>query len=420
MCPTAPHGGEVSPPRVVRIEQVQPDRHDGMRRMARLPTFIRRMEGKRGAVYEARLSHGPRSGRIQLRRRFTTVAAAKAWYAETMAELAAGTFVAPSELTVREACTAWLDAKCTRVKPTTAAAYRGNLAPVIETFGDRGVQELTKRDVETLITELRNGTGRHGVWKRTSINPMLARWKAVWADLHAQGVVRRDVVALVEPLRKPAGEAPMQTDDCLTEAEVAQLLDAHTGSRREAFLHLALLGLRRAELAGLRWSAIDLGAEIPTLTVRETRIPAIGSIITQNSAKTISSVRTLPIPEHLVPILRRAKREQLELRARLGAKWEGGDDPYLFCGDLGAPLSPRTLNSWWERGLSAAGLPHRRLHASRHTAASLLHARGAQIAVVAAWLGHADGGVLALRTYTHIAGPLLTEAAALLEPRRAE
>lgn len=388
--------------------------------MARLPSYIARIEGKHGPIYEARINHGPAAARVQLRKRFVTIAAAKAWHTETMAELASGTHVAPSDLTVDQAVHAWLDAKCARVKPTTAAAYRGNLAPVIDRYGSVPVQKLTKADVERLITELRTGAGERGVWKRTSINPMLARWKRVWADLHAQGIIRRDVLALVEPLRKPAGEAPMQTDDSLSEAEVAQLLDAHAAGadprarRREPFVHLALLGLRRGEIAGLRWSAIDLDCGTPTLTVRATRIPAIGWIIEQDSAKSASSVRTLPIPAHLVPILRRARAEQQDTRSRLGALWEGGDDPHVFVADLGAALSPRTLNSWWARSLITAGLPLRRLHASRHTAASLLHARGAPIAVVAAWLGHGDGGVLALKTYTHVRGPLLTDAAALL------
>lgn len=392
--------------------------------MARLPSYITRIEGKRGVTYEVRINHGPRGARVQLRKRFSRIADAKAWHTEMLSELASGTHVPATDLTVEQACNAWLDAKCSRVKPTTAAAYRAALAPVIETYGDVPVQKVSKKNVEDLITELRTGSTDRGVWKRTSINPMIARWKSVWADLHAQGVLRRDVVALVEPLRKPAGEPPMQTGDSLTEAEVRQLIDAHAegadeyARRREPFLYLALLGLRRAELAGLRWSSIDLDADTPKLTVRETRVSTSVGVITQDSAKTASSVRTLPIPQHLVPILRRARLEMLQTRMRLGDRWAGDDDGYLFYGDLGAPLSPRTLNAWWTRSLRDAGLPHRRLHASRHTAASLLHLRGAPIAVVAAWLGHGDGGVLALRTYTHVQGTLLTDAAALLEPPR--
>lgn len=404
----------------MHLEQVELSTCDGITGMARLPTYITRIDGKRGPVYEARLSHGPRTARVQLKKRFRTVADAKAWHAEMVNELASGTHIAPSDLTVEPACRQWLDAKCSRVKPTTAAAYCAALAPVTERYGGVPVQTLTKRDAEALITELRSGTGTRGVWKRTSLNPMLARLKNVWRDLHAQGVIRGDVVALVEPLRKPPGEAPMQTDDALSEAEVAQLLDAHADAvdeysrRRVTFLHLAPLGLRRAELSGLRWSAVDLDAETPAVTVRETRVSTAQGVITQDSAKTVSSIRTLPLPEHMVPILKRARAEQKNLRKRLGEKWEGDGDGYLFCRELGKPLSPRTLNAWWTKSLEAAGLPHRRLHASRHTAASLLHMRGAPIAVVAASLGHGDGGTLALRTYTHVQGPLLVGAAALL------
>lgn len=168
----------------------------------------------------------------------------------------------------------------------------------------------------------------------------------------------------------------------------------------------------------MRWSAIDLDAETPTISVRATRVSTAAGIVTQDDAKTISSRRTLPIPQHLLPILRRVRHEQVHGRVRLGERWEGGEDWRLLCHDLGASLSPRTLNAWWTRSLSDAGLPHRRLHASRHTAASLLALRGAPVPMIAAWLGHADGGVLAMRTYVHTPGAALGETAVLLSKGR--
>ncbi|MFT9663712.1 site-specific integrase [Mycobacteroides abscessus subsp. abscessus] len=392
--------------------------------MARLPSYITRVDTARGVRYEARINATlPDGKRLQNRKRFATLDAAKEWHSTTMSELAAGTHVVSSDVTVRQAIEQWLTAKAARVKPTTADAYTAALQPVVDRYGDVRVQAVTKHDAEVLVTELRTGTPERGPWKRTSINPMLARWRSVWADLHAQGILARNVVSLVEPLRKPSGEPAMKTDDSLSEAEVEQLLAAHGDGadayarRREPFVHLALLGLRRAELAGLHWSAIDLDAESPTLTVRATRVATAAGVVEQSDAKTISSRRTLPIPPHVVPILRHARLEQLHTKLRLGERWEGGDDGFVFCHDLGKPLSPRTLNAWWTRSLADAGLSHRRLHASRHTAASLLHLRGTPIAVTAAWLGHADGGVLALRTYTHVQGPSLEDAASRLSKK---
>jgi len=391
--------------------------------VARLPSFITRVEGKRGVRYEARINATlPGGDRLQHRKRFKTVAEAKDWHSSTTADLAAGTHTPPSDLTVREAVEVWLTAKSARVKPTTADAYTAALQPVVDRYGDVKAQAITKHDVEVLITELRTGTTERGVWKRTSINPMLARWKKVWADLHAQGILARNVVALVEPLRKRSGEPAMKTDDSLSEAEVEQLVKAHADGadsyarRREPFVHLALLGLRRAELAGLRWSAIDLDSETPTLNVRSTRVPTRAGVVSQDDAKTISSRRTLPIPPHLLPIIRRVRHEQVHAKVRLGVRWEGGDDWHLFCHDFGAALSPRTLNAWWTKSLKDAGLDHRRLHASRHTAASLLALRGCPVQIIAAWLGHADGGVLAMRVYVHTPGEALGGAAALLSP----
>lgn len=395
--------------------------------MARLPSFLTRIEGKRGVRYEARINATlPGGDRLQNRKRFKSVEEARDWHSTITAELAAGTHTPPSDLTVREAIEAWLTAKALRVKPTTSDACTAALQPVIDRYGDSKVQAITKHDVEVLIAELRVGTGDRGVWARTSINPMLARWRTVWGDLHAQGILARNVVALVEPLRKPSGELDMKIDDSLSEDEVGQLCAAHADGadeyarRRELFVHLALLGLRRAELAGMRWSAVDLDAETPTITVQATRVSTAAGIVTQDDAKTISSRRTLPIPPHLLPIVRRARLEQVHAKVRLGERWEGGEDWHVMCHDFGAALSPRTLNAWWTRSLADAGLSHRRLHASRHTAASLLAMRGCPVPMIAAWLGHADGGVLAMRVYVHTPGAVLTGAAALLSKETAQ
>lgn len=385
--------------------------------MARRPDYVRRVETGDGVRYEVRI-HAQRAdgSRFQKKRRFTTVEDAVKWHSSITAEVSAGTHIAPSDLTVRVACETWLAGK--RIKPTTRDAYTAALAPVIETYGDQLVQKIVKADVEALVAELSAGTGPRGAWKRTSINPMLARWRSVWKDLHAQGILPRNVVALVEPLRKPHGQLELQLDGVLTEAEVEQLVAAHVprpepegatrleraelthAAHRELFLHLALLGLRRAEVSGLRWSAIDLDADAPTLTVAATRVQTRGGVVEQADAKTMSSARTLTLPPHLLPILRRVRKEQREMRLALGEQWHGPDDGYVVALDDGRPAAPGTLNSWWTRSLKHAGLPHRRLHDARHTAATLLHLRGAPTATVAAWLGHADGVLPCARTRT--------------------
>lgn len=256
--------------------------------MARRLHYVTRVETGAGTRYEVRINTLRANGRrSQQKRTFATVEAGVAWHSKITAEVSAGTHVAPSELTARAACEAWLAGK--RIKPTTHDAYSAALAPVIEKYGDKLVQKITKADVEKVVTELGTGIGPRGTWKRTSINAMLSRWRSVWKDLHAQGVLPRNVVALVEPLRKPHGQLELKLDGVLGEAEVEQLVAAHVprqvpagatrleraeithAAHRELFLHLALLGLRRAEVGGLRWSSVGLAADVPSLTVSATR-----------------------------------------------------------------------------------------------------------------------------------------------------
>jgi integrase len=383
--------------------------------MARLPQHVRKIETPRGSRFETRVNSTGRDGtRLQMRKRFTTAGAAVDWHRRTSTALADDAFVARSSLTVKQACEAWLAAKRLRIKPTTYAAYAAAMAPVIQRYGRVPVQAITRADVETLIGELVAGSAGRVPWKRTSINPMLARWRAVWSGLHADGTLPRNVVALVEPLRKLTGELAMKIDDSLTAADADKLLAVHVGHPHEVMLQLALLGLRRGEIGGLRWSAVELESPEPSITVRASRVATPTGTVEQDSVKTASGSRVLPIPAHLLPILRRHAIAQRAMRLAAGNLWQGERNGHVVSLEFGQPPSPRTLGRWWELALQRASLPHRRLHASRHTAASLLNERGASPSTIAAWLGHADGGNLALRVYVHSRNDALTGAATLL------
>lgn len=215
--------------------------------MARRPDYVTRVETGAGVRYEVRINTLRANGRrSQQKRRFATVEAAVAWHSKITAEVSAGTHIAPSELTVRAACEAWLAGK--RIKPTTHDAYSAALAPVIEKYGDKLVQKITKSDVENLVIELSTGTGPRGAWKRTSINPMLARWRSVWKDLHAQGVLPRNVVQAPHLHRRAAQGPP-----------AVGLRERRTGVQRPA-------GTRRPRL--LLGRRVRRRAQPRTLTVR--------------------------------------------------------------------------------------------------------------------------------------------------------
>ena len=68
----------------------------------------------------------------------------------------------------------------------------------------------------------------------------------------------------------------------------------------------------------------------------------------------------------------------------------------------GRPYRPDSTSTQFRKFVDQAGLPRSvHVHTLRHSAASFLAAEGVPVGDIAAQLGHADGGALALRIYVH-------------------
>ena len=80
-------------------------------------------------------------------------------------------------------------------------------------------------------------------------------------------------------------------------------------------------------------------------------------------------------------------------------------------------MHPETLGLAWGRLLDRAEVRHLRLHDARHTCGTLMHLRGVPVAVIAAWLGHADAA-FTMRTYVHSQDDALRSAASVMDLAR--
>jgi integrase len=89
--------------------------------------------------------------------------------------------------------------------------------------------------------------------------------RSVLADLVRRGRLARNVAALVD---RPSGHAEGMAT--WTAGQVETFLAAVAGGEMEPAWLLALHGMRRGEVAGLRWQDVDLTAG--TLTVRQARV----------------------------------------------------------------------------------------------------------------------------------------------------
>ncbi|GAB3216828.1 tyrosine-type recombinase/integrase [Mycolicibacterium hippocampi] len=269
------------------------------------------------------------------------------------------------------------------------------------------MRDLTRRHIDELLVKLREGTlVRPGgkarkAWSARSCNYMLGALSQVLDQLVAEGRLTRNVASLVD--RVPGKAKKLQT---FTPEQVQTVLHGIANDRNRHAWHLALAGLRRGEIAGQRWADIDFGNK--TISIGATRVDVGGRALDQDEPKTAHAGRVLPIPDALLAELTAARNRQSAEKLALGEAYS--DQGYVVCNEAGEPYHPSTMSTLWQAAIRNLDVPQIRLHDARHTCATLMHLQGVPIALVAAWLGHADVS-FTMRTYVHAQPEALALAA---------
>ncbi|SCX32909.1 tyrosine-type recombinase/integrase [Mycolicibacterium fluoranthenivorans] len=371
-----------------------------------------RKTGKMVVRYQLTVDSGldPASGkRRQVRRRYATEKMARDALSEVTSAAITGTFVPRKAVTVEQLSADWL-ASLHNARATTVNAYVYALAPLRERHGGLPVQKLSRPDLDRLLIDLRDGgtTTAKGHTRRRWSARSLNKAVDAWRSMLAYGVERRELAHNVAAaMRKvPRARSEMQS---YTPDEIGQVLRAADRDRNGHLWYLALSGLRRGEIAGLRWSDIDLDGR--TLSVERNRVQAGAGNVVEGDPKTLSSRRTLPLDDGLAAVLRRASARYAQERLALGA--DHHDSGYVAVNAAGEPYTPDTLTRMWLKMAKTAKVRPIRLHDARHSCGTAMHLRGVPVAVIAKWLGHADPSIT-VSLYVHSQDDALKAASATL------
>jgi len=168
---------------------------------------------------------------------------------------------------------------------------------------------------------------------------------------------------------------------------------------------VALRGLRRAEVCGLRWVDLDLiGRSLTVCRQVYTRHRRwyIGPV------KTPSGERSVALDSATIALLRWHRGRQDKRRRVMGAGWRGGD--WIFTQADGRPIRPDWLTHRFTHLVTMSGLPPIRFHDLRHGAGSLTLTAGYDVKIVQDLLGHASYAFTA-DTYALVLPDLALQAA---------
>ena len=316
------------------------------------------------------LSHFRDTSGCEVTKAFALKRDAQRWLDEQTAEMVRGTYVHPTAVktTVGEWCETWLSGYASR-RPRTVRQARVHIAQITTTFGNRPLAAVRPSDVKSWTARLKaDGLADSYVYALHN------RLSQLMSDAVHDGILARNPCS-----RRTTPGAGKPRPYVATTEHVWALHDAVAEHLRPAILLGAFVGLRTAEVVGLRVQDVDFMRGVVKPVQQRQGEPL----------KSETSRTPLPIPSELA----------LELSAAV-ARW-GGD--YVVTDGTGQQTSTWAI----ERAVRAArrkveGLPAEfRFHDLRHYLASLLIGSGLDVKVVQHRLRHGSAKTT-LDTYGHL------------------
>lgn len=294
----------------------------------------------------------------------------------------------PMELLFENYVSQWLEWKKHQIKDSTYCTYvRLIKAQILPGLGKMTLQQLTREKIKHFFAERAvNGRcdGKGGLSSKT-ISDIYILLNSIFDYIEGHYQYENPIKNL-----KISGINRVSVDP-LNEMEyralTLYLLELNT-TEALGVLSSLYMGLRLGEICALRWKDIDLESRIFRIRHTIYRVLAENSgkktALTISSPKTLASVRDIPIPEFMYPLLKE--------------KMSSPED-YLL---TGSPfyIDPRTYQNHFKRILRDCGMRNITYHCLRHTFATNCVILNFDIKTLSEILGHANTSIT-LNRYVH-------------------
>lgn len=211
-------------------------------------------------------------------------------------------------------------------------------------------------------------------------------------------IIPSNPMGRIESVKKEVYIPEFYTDD-----ELIELIEVIKTQKLELPLTLGIIyGLRREEILGLTWNAIDFKNK--SITIRKTvgrgKYDGVTQFLIKDIPKNKSSYRTLPMFDFIADLLKKYK-EKYKLNEKIfGNTYITDYKDFICLMDNGELVKPDYVDRTFSRILKENGFRHIRLHDLRHSCATLLLRNGVPLSEIQKWLGHSN--IITTQRYSHL------------------
>lgn len=164
-------------------------------------------------------------------------------------------------------------------------------------------------------------------------------------------------------------------------------------------------GMRVGEALALCWSDVDWRRRAVRISKTVVRIADQKRSYVQQSAKSYTSNRTIPLSKEAYDLLTWMKQTD---------QTDQTLSDFIFHDENGRRISYEALRWWTKKACDEAGVPYYGQHVFRHTFASNCYQRGCDVKKLSKLLGHSDV-TITYNVYIHLFGDELEELRSVLE-----
>lgn len=318
-----------------------------------------------------------------------------------------GTYFEPSKMTVAQWLDTWLNEYVQpSCKPLTLSTYRSRVNTHIKpSLGKMRLAELNSTQIQAFYNDL---TRREGLSPKTikNIHGILHKCLSQAMKLRYIGYDPADACEL--PRMEKHEVKP------LTESEIGEFLNAIDQNEplKDLFTVTLFTGMRRGEVCGLSWDAVDFNNGTITVKQQLQKQKEAGGVHYIATTKNDKARIITPAP-YVMEILKAVRTKQSREHFAAGTAWMN-DWNLVFTDELGHFIVPQTASKRFKAVCAKIGRSDAHFHDMRHTYAVTSLQEGDDIKTVQSNLGHATAS-FTLDVYGHVSEKMKQESAARME-----